>query len=159
MQVSLFIANAHRLRLTWPDLANSSLLQKHKKKNHSTDGKMNESTENKRAPESWPRPPPGTRIPSEIRDCDSCCWRTAPPPLFFFYTLIIILVKPKVHHKTTGCHTEQDLINNPTLQHFYRPRQPFEFHQTTSELHQCLQRVFFFLNVKLNHVKRKIKHI
>lgn len=78
-----------------------------------------------------------------------------------FYTLIIILVKPKVHHKTTGCHTERDLIiNSPSLELFidHDDRRAPDFHQTTSELRQRLQR-FFFPNVKVYHVKRKIKHI
>lgn len=110
---------------------------KHKKKNHSTEGMMNESKENKRAPGLTRRS--GTQIWRENRDCDSCCWH--------FYTLIIILVEPKVHHKTTGCHTER--IPSSTI--------PLTDHNDLGA--PPAPAVIFFLNVKVNHVKRKTKHI
>lgn len=104
---------------------------------------MNESKENQRAPRvptegrSGPTrgPKSGARFMTAIRVADGS----------HFYTLIIILVQPKVHHITTGCHTEQDLIiNTPSSEHFIDRLTP-DFHQTTSELRQRLAAIFFFL--------------
>lgn len=82
--VSLFIPNAHRLRLTWPDLTNSSLWNTRRRttaqRERPTDQKENEkSSQGPTAePDVW---------------LQLCCPRIL--FFFFFFTLLIILVKPK----------------------------------------------------------------
>lgn len=97
----LFFANAHRLRLSRPELAKSSLLQNTRKRTTAQTGRWMSRRKANRGPQRGLLPElgiPTFLAPIQIPSICSCFFFFL-LFLFFFYTLIIILVKSKVHHK------------------------------------------------------------
>lgn len=69
---------------------------------------------------------------------------------------LIILVKPKVHHKTTGCHTAQKINQQSLFGAFYWPLSA-RFSANYLWASPAPAAIFSPLMVRVNHVKKENK--